>query len=140
MALAATRARLLAMAAGVVAEAAPATAPVVQELSAKAARAVRGEVNMPSRAIAAVLLLSETPVPNKVLYGAAKEYGNIEHHRHFKHVLRMMKGQNRVRVIAGPPEKVGGKKVTYCTQLTRRGRMIYGRYLGENVPLPRAQQ
>lgn len=104
--------------------------------SAKSTRAARGAVNMPSRAIAAVLLRASAPVRNRDLYFQAKEYGNIQHHKHFKHVLKMMKVQERVRIIPGPPEKIGGRKLTYCTQLTRRGEAVYTEYLGEDVPLP----
>lgn len=96
MALAASRARLCAAATAVAEPAAAAT-------TAKAMRAVRGEVNMPSRAIAAVLLRSEEPVPNRQLFVEAHEYGLLKSHRHFKHVLKMMKAQRRVQVIPGPP-------------------------------------
>lgn len=108
-------------------------------LSNRAKSAVRGVVNMPSRAIAAVLLKAREPVQNRVLYERASEYGFFASHRHFKHVLRMMKNMERVHVIAGPPEKPGGNKLTYKTKLTRRGERIYTHYLGEDIEASPAQ-
>jgi hypothetical protein len=182
MALAASRARLCA---AVAATAAPADAPAA--MTAKAARAARGVVNMPSRAVAAVLLRADEPVPNGQLYAEAREYGLLQSHRHFKHVLKMMKLQRRVQVIPGPPvcfgcvgaprlatpaeavlfrfallvsgrgltfacfyslfladtvpaaqQKLGGRKLTFRTKLTRRGGIVYRQYLGDDVPLPGA--
>lgn len=97
MALAATRARLCAAGASAAADRGARAGSVA------AARAVRGAVNMPSRSIAAVLLRAEAPVANGALYAAAREYGLLRSHRHFKHTLRMMKEQRRVQVIPGPP-------------------------------------
>jgi hypothetical protein len=99
-------------------------------MSAKAARAMVGEVNMPSRAVAKVLLDAGEPVLNRELYARASEFGLFNSHRHFKHVLRMMKGQGRVQVIPGPPERPGGAKLTFRTKLTRRGEAVYSTYLG----------
>jgi hypothetical protein len=107
-----------------------------QNLGAKAARAVRCEVNMPTRAIAAVLLRADEPVLYRDLYLRSSEYGLFQSHRHFKHVLRMMKGQRRVQVMTGPPERAGGSKLSFQVRLTRRGELIYSQYLGNEIPPP----
>jgi hypothetical protein len=111
-----------------------------QGLSAKAARAVRGEVNMPTRAVAAVLLKSSEPLRSHDLYARSSEYGFFNSRRHFKHVLRMMKEQRRIQVITGPPERVGGSKLTFTIRLTRRGEQIYTSYLGDSIPPPPAKR
>jgi hypothetical protein len=133
MPLAATRTAAYAVAAAAV-ETAVAASGAAGRLSAKAARAVIGEVNMPSRAVAKVLLDAGGPVANRELYKLSAEFGMFHSHRHFKHVLRMMKGQRRVQVISGPPDRPGGSKLTYRTKLTRRGEVVYSAYLGRETP------
>lgn len=121
------------------AAAAETSAPKVAPLSNKAKAAVLGVVNMPTRAIAAVLLKEGAPVRNVDLYERASEYGFFNSHRHFKHVLRMMKKMDRVQVIAGPPETPGGDKRSFRTKLTRRGENVYRYYLGDAYKLPPEQ-
>lgn len=108
MALAGSLIRSTAASSAVVSKSASVVKDATKPLSAKATRAVRGEVNMPSRSIAAVLLRSEKPVQNKVLYEQAKEYGLLRSPRHFKHVLRMMKLQKRVKVMPSAPVRLIG--------------------------------
>lgn len=129
MALAATRARLCA------AGAAAAKEDGARAVSAAAARAVRGVVNMPSRSIAAVLLRSDAPVANGALFAGAREYGLLKSHRHFKHTLRMMKEQRRVQVIPGPPvrhhvsffKRRGGlRNLDRVVEMQRRERLTQG--------------
>jgi hypothetical protein len=117
-----------------------AESPPGQKLGAKAARAVRCEVNMPTRAIAAVLLKADGPVQCRELYTLSSEYGLFQSHRHFKHVLRMMKSQKRVQIMTGPPELAGGSKLSFKARLTRRGQLIYTQYLGGEIPPPPAKE
>lgn len=96
-----------------------------------ALRAARG-VNMPSRAIAAVLLRAPGPVAHDELYSSAAEYGLLKSRRHFKHVLKLMKGMKRLEVICLGPERPGSAKRAFSVKLTRRGQTIYTRYLDED--------
>lgn len=98
--------------------------------------AARGVVNMPSRAIAAVLLKAKSPMPRDELFEQASEYGMFNSKRHFKHVLKMMKKQNRIRMLCKGPEYPGSSKLAFEVALTRRGDTIYTRYLGNEIPPP----
>lgn len=105
--------------------------------SPKALNEARGVVNMPSRAIAAVLLRHEgKPIRHKDLYEKASEYGFLNSRTHFKHVLKMMKGMERIAINCVHPEKIGGSKLSYTVSLTAKGKKVYGDVLGDNVPLP----
>lgn len=116
--------------------AAAATAGAAARVSVRALRDVRGVVNMPTRAIAAVLLQTRRPIPHEELYDRANEYGLFNSRRHFKHCLKMMKGQDRVRVICDGPRYPGASRRAFSVELTRRGDAIYTRYLGEKPPPP----
>ncbi len=105
--------------------------------SVTALRSRVGEVNMPTRAIAAVLLRARgSPVTPDDLYAQSNEYGLFNSKRHFKHCLKMMKNMERVRVKSLGPQYPGASKLQFGVELTRRGTQAYTRYLGENPPLP----
>lgn len=111
-------------------------ATVAARPSVQALRNTHGVVNMPTRAIAAVLLKNRVPVPHDELYELSDEYGLFKSKRHFKHCLKMMKQQDRVQVICNGPEYPGASRLSFSVKLTRRGDAIYTRYLGTDVPNP----
>lgn len=105
--------------------------------SVAALRSTIGEVNMPTRAIAAVLLRARgAPVTPEELYTQSNEYGLFNSKRHFKHCLKMMKGMKRVQVKSMGPQYPGASRLQFSVYLTRRGTAAYTRYLGETPPLP----
>lgn len=123
--------------------AAKAATAAVNNMSRRAAlaelRNTYGVVNMPTRAIAAVLLRAKAAVPHEELFERANEYSLFHSKRHFKHCLKMMKLQKRVRVICNGPQYPGASRLAFSIELTRRGGTIYTRYLGEEPPLPQLQ-
>lgn len=99
---------------------------VAQEAIQRAPLWVRG---MPTRQIANVLLQQERHMMDyELLYGEVEKSGLFRSKRHFKHCLRMLKGQDRVQVICRGPEKAGSAKRLFSVKLTRRGGNIYTRY------------
>ena len=81
---------------------------------------------MPTRAIADALLSKENYLaPHDALYDEVNQTGVLRSHRHFKHCLKMLKEQNRVRVICLGPEKVASNKRKFSVKLTSRGRSTY---------------
>jgi len=101
-----------------------------------------GVVNMPSRAIAAVLLRAKAAVGHDELYNLACEYDAtmFKSKRHFKHCLKMMKNSERIRIRSVGPQYPGASKLGFVVELTRRGTVAYTRYLGENPPLPSSEE
>lgn len=95
-----------------------------------------GEVNMPTRSIAAVLLQEGGPVKNTELYERAAKFGLLKSRTHFKQVLKMMKTMKRVHIVAKPPEQIGGAKLMFCTKLTPRGEKVYRSYLEGHPMVP----
>lgn len=106
--------------------------------TAGALRSELGVVNMPSRAIAAVLLRAKSAVGHDELYNLSCEYDSdmFRSKRHFKHCLRMMKTSERIRIRSVGPQYPGASKLGFVVELTRRGTAAYSKYLGENPPLP----
>ena len=105
--------------------------PTVQEL-----RNTVGILNMPTRAIAAVLLRHSRPMKHGDLCTEASEYGLFRSKRHFKHVLKMMKLQRRIKVSSMGPAFPRSPKLAFSVNLTKRGEAIYTRYLGGDVQSP----
>lgn len=94
-----------------------------------AGKFVPAPINLPTRVIADVLLRAgPKPIAHEVLYQEADKSGLMRSHRHFKHCLRMMKDQNRVKVICLGPEKVGSAKRKFAVGLTRKGTILYTKY------------
>lgn len=116
----------------VTATAAAASAAVPQGAKTVAAQAVKQASwvrNLPTRAIANVLLESDSYMASHdALYHAVDKTGLLRSRRHFKHCLRMMSDQKRVKVFCIGPEKVGSAKLKFSVKLTSRGRTIYGFY------------
>lgn len=104
--------------------------------SVQALRAARGVVNMPTRAIAAVLLRARAPVSHEELYRLSDEYALFYSRRHFKRCLRMMRDMQRVRIRSTGPQYPGANKQHFVVELTRRGETVYENYLGASPPLP----
>lgn len=104
--------------------------------SVRALRDARGVVNIPTRAIAAVLLKEGGPVRHEELYERSAEYGLFNSRRHFKHCLKMMKLQKRVQNICLGPSYPGSSRNAFSVTLTKRGQTVYTRYLGSDIPSP----
>lgn len=85
--------------------------------------------NMPTRAIASVLLQQDRNImEHDALYSAVEKSGLMRSRRHFKHCLRMLKDQKRVAVICTGPESPGSAKRKFAVKLTRRGNAVYTKY------------
>jgi len=120
--------RAVAFAAGTVAKSAAEAAVAATEATAYVgtSRMRAGVANMPTRAIAEVLLRqTEKPMKHETLYEEAAKSGLMRSRTHFKHCLRMMKDQNRVKVICLGPEKPGSAKRKFSVGLTRKGVVVY---------------
>lgn len=111
-------------------------AQTIARPSVRALRDARGVVNMPTRAIAAVLLKDGAPVKHDELYERSAEYGLFNSKRHFKHCLKMMKLQKRVQSICLGPSYPGSSRNAFSVTLTKRGQTVYTRYLGADIPSP----
>lgn len=120
-------------AASVAGPAAAASVPqATKHIAEQTARSLPWICNMPTRAIASVLLKQEKEMMDHAdLFEEAEKSGLMRSRRHFKHCLRMMKNQKRICIICNGPEKVGSAKLKFSVKLTQRGSSIYTRYSQE---------
>lgn len=85
--------------------------------------------DLPTRAIADSLLGKEQYLfSHEKLYEEVNESGLFRSHRHFKHCLKMMRTQNRVKIVCNGPERIASAKLAFSVKLTAKGRSVYRYY------------